>query len=380
MQMKNKVFNIIKKIVASALFLSILFATLVQLSYLFRYEEKERAGMIINHFYAEDKNTIDVAWVGSSGIYRYFIPSVMYHESGVTSTIFAYPAMPFEVSEFAVDEIEKTQSPKLYVIELRRLYNTLYDLEMGDSKKGMITTKKHHISGLLSTMPVSLNRAKIINKTVTQYIEEDELDWQFEFMRTHYNWENLSAENIETYLDDHIFKRDEYKQKSKNKYKISYTTNKVKPQVKPDLASFTEERTVEKDFLEPLDSLIKYIKKHNLNALFITTPYPISDIANAYETAMENYLKEQEMAYLDCNEYFDEIGLDFSTDFYDDKHTNLAGSIKFSKFVSAYLCENFGLKPTELDEKNKNEWENAYTLWYDEVATPGLKKIKEAKK
>ena len=376
--MKKKVFDIIKKIVASAVFLSILFTVLVQMSYLFRYEEKEKSVEILNHFYAEDKNTVDVAFVGSSGIYRFFIPALMHHETGITSAMYAYPAFPFEVTKFAIDEFEKTQSPKLYVVEIRRLYSELNYAESGN-KKDLITTKLHHISGMLSGMPVSLNRAGVINKTITKYTDDNELDWQFEYMRTHYNWKDLKLNDIIVYLNNHFLKRDEYKEQNKNKYKVSRMATGVEPMKKPDLSSFTAERTMSKEDLEPLDELLDYISKKNLNVLFITTPFPISETANAYETFVQNYLAEKGIPYLDCNEYYDEIGLDFSTDFYDNKHTNLAGSIKFTKFISSYIAEHFNLQPTELNEKMKGEWTNAYTLWNDEIAIPGLKKIKEGK-
>ena len=147
---------------------------------------------------------------------------------------------------------------------------------------------------------------------------------------------------------------------------------------KPDLASYTAERTVSKEDLEPLDDLLRYIKKNNLNVLFVSTPFPIDEISYAYEKYVEAYLSEKGFSCLNCNKLYDEIGLDFSTDFYDDRHCNLLGSIKFSKYISSYLTDVVGIKPSELSAELKSEWDTAYTLWYDEKAVPGIEKIKES--
>ena len=378
--MKKKVFDIIKKVVASVVFLAILFTGLAQLSYLFRYEEKDKSISILSHFYAEEKNTADIVMIGSSATYRYYIPALMYHETGMSSILFSYPAFPFEAIKDGIDEVNKTQKPKLYILELRRLFHILYTRDNGSLfKDTTIATNTSYLSGLINSMPVSLNRAQMINKTITTYTNDDELDWQFDYMRTHNNWKDLKLNDIIVYLNNHFLKRDEYKEQGKNVYKISRTSTHVEPMVKPDFSKYKAQVKLTEEDLKPLNELIDFIRKENLNVLFVSTPYPIPEIAYAYENLLQDYLKEQGMNYIDCNEYYDEIGLNFPTDFYDEKHTNLAGSIKFTKFISSYILDNFDLKPSELSEKMKKEWDNAYTLWYDEVAVPGLEKINNAK-
>ena len=63
--------------------------------------------------------------------------------------------------------------------------------------------------------------------------------------------------------------------------------------------------------------------------------------------------------FLDMNQYFDEIGIDFNTDYYDKSHMNLVGSEKVSNFFGNYLLNNYNLDLSQ--EKNISEnWNSKY--------------------
>lgn len=378
-QMKSKIFQCMKKIVGCVVFLSILLGILSQSSYFFRYEEHDSSMDMLNSFYAEEKNSIDVALVGSSATYRYYAPALMYHKTGLTVGMYAYHTVPFEVIRYAIDEVEKTQKPKLYIIELRRLYQNLYIEEIGkineEHTKGIYRSS---LTGLVSCMPLSFNRAAIIKKTIPKYLGDNEFNWQFEYMRTHENWKKITVEDFVSRFNKWILKKDDARIKEKDKYKISRLVSKVKPTSTPNIDSFDEVRSIEDDDLRALDDLIKYIKKHKLNVLFVSTPYPITEIAFAYEKFAEDYLIKNNIPYLNCNRMYKEIGIDFQTDFYDDRHCNISGALKFTDFISDYIKNEMGIQPEEKTKEIKAEWDKAYELWYEKKAVPGLKKYNEA--
>ena len=72
------------KTVASVLIFLFLLVTIINfLGPLLRPEGQDFDGW--HYFYAEDKNSLNAVMIGSSAIYRYWIPAQAYEEQGFTS-------------------------------------------------------------------------------------------------------------------------------------------------------------------------------------------------------------------------------------------------------------------------------------------------------
>ena len=52
-------------------------------------------------------------------------------------------------------------------------------------------------------------------------------------------------------------------------------------------------------------------------------------------------MKKNGLTYFEMNDYLDEIGIDGSTDFYDDGHLNTTGANKTTDFMEEYLMEHY---------------------------------------
>ena len=74
---------------------------------------------IFNAFYAEKKDTIDAVYLGTSATNRYFIGPLAYEETGLAEFDLAAMGMPLIFMQNLMKEVEKTQDPALYIIELR---------------------------------------------------------------------------------------------------------------------------------------------------------------------------------------------------------------------------------------------------------------------
>ena len=72
-------------------------------------------------FYAEPKDTIDVMYLGTSASNRYFVGPLAYEEEGMTCFTIATMGMPMFFVPDLIDEVQKTQDPQLYIIEMRWL-------------------------------------------------------------------------------------------------------------------------------------------------------------------------------------------------------------------------------------------------------------------
>ena len=62
------------------------------------------------------------------------------------------------------------------------------------------------------------------------------------------------------------------------------------------------------------------------------------------------------------NDYLEDVDFDYSTDFYNSKHVNIAGAKKATSFIAAYLKDNYGLQ-SQLTDGQKQSWTDACSAW-----------------
>lgn len=121
---------------------------------------------------------------GSSALYRYLNSPLLWKQQGITSYGIATAAQPVYVIPSLIDEVEKTQSPQLYIIETRRFTDT--DNEV---------IKENRLRQIADNMKVSWNRFKMVTELTEGF--EDRLSYGFDLIKYHGNWENLTEESWE---------------------------------------------------------------------------------------------------------------------------------------------------------------------------------------
>lgn len=381
----RKVYLVIKNIILCSLFFAILVNIFAFFAPLYRYEEDYLSTGTLDTFYAQDKGSVDVVFVGASSVYRFFVPTVLYKEHEITSMNFATAGMPAECMSGVINEVVEKQSPKLVVVELRDYIKWLdrdgqeeYEDETWDAKR------ESFISRLVNNMPPSLNRAKIIHDSVPSVLEQNELEWQFEYYKTHNNWENFNFYDYKEYIEKQLSGKKEVRNiegKYKyEKYKGASVVSSVTYNETVDNSNNNEIREIAEENLTPLKNMVSAAKKCGTKVLFITTPYPESSERVGFENYIEKYLADEGLDFLNCNKLYKEIGIDFSSDFYDDKHVNTLGAYKVTDYFGNYLVENYNLEKTKLNENQQKEWQEASDLWYKEIYKPGVEKIKNTVK
>ena len=84
---------------------------------------------------------------------------------------------------------------------------------------------------------------------------------------------------------------------------------------------------------------------------YITTPEDQRTYNRITEIAAENGL-----IFINYNEYYDAIGLDFEKDFHDDSHLNYWGSCKFTEYLGAFL-ESYDRVPDRRGQEGYESWD-----------------------
>ena len=113
-----------------------------------------------------------------------------------------------------------------------------------------------------------------------------------------------------------------------------------------------------------LIELLEYIKTTNYNYLFIVSPYIETEKHKENFNYISEIIKKYGYDFLDCNDYYEEIQLDFSTDFYDSAHVNILGAEKYTNFLTKYIKENYNLPDRRGEYK---DWEALLSNWNKEV-------------
>lgn len=126
----------------------------------------------VKGFYAEEENTLDVVFVGSSQMYADMAPAVLFHEYGITSYDFCANEQPMWISYYYIKEALKHQNPKVIVLDVFTVYGEDYEDE------GVT-----HIN--LDDLPLSLNKLAAIRDSVPEGLR---YSYYFPLAKYHNTW------------------------------------------------------------------------------------------------------------------------------------------------------------------------------------------------
>lgn len=323
-----------KGIFGSAVFIAIGLALAIMASYVLRPTDDSFYRSKIAGFYEEERNSLDIIGFGSSALYRYVNSPLLYDLTGITSYMYATPGQSIYAIEHMIDETSKTQTPKLLIIETRKFVRV-----------SARQVKENRFRLITDNMNYSWNRFSLINSLIEGW--DERLPYYFDIMLYHENWENLTADNFR-YFDN----------KEPIPSKSWFNIDRNKPIIRPELDQVTEEVPIAEEPQKTLYSLMEKCKEKNVDVLFVATPWQIGEEHEKENNWLKRVVEENGFQFLDANRYYDEIGLDFDVDFYNENHTNTIGAKKFTEFIAEYIMEHYDLKPDYSDEVIKS-WEKA---------------------
>lgn len=294
---------------------------------------------VFETFYGLPEDSIDVILLGGSAIREYYITTEAYMHSGIASYALATGNQPFAATKYLIKEVEKSQSPQLYVVDIRML---IYD-EYDDAAIRRVTDSMNYSWNRIELINVLLNRSEkgkeVINPTY--------LDHYLMFPMYHSQWEDALEVN----------KSDECVWMGYNIYdyiepfdRLSMETLEAEP-----VAISNNNEQVLRDFLD-------YCKTVDSEVMFISVPSNYG----SKEFGKMNYAKEiiEDAGYdvLDLNYYVDEMGIDYSHDFKDYYHVNVWGAVKFTDYISDYIMKRYEFSDCRNNEEY-NVWEENYALF-----------------
>lgn len=326
-------------------FIIIFLVLLVAISYMVRTngDVKDR----FSGFYAERKDTLDIVMIGSSPVFPYYVAPKLWGETGIAMYPLSSNMQRPIAMRYLVEEAEKSQSPDLYIFEMR-----MFTIEDEGLCENMAYTR-----GVTDNMRYSRLRHETIRAMVPKEDEEGRISYDLDIMKYHTNWKMLVLPSEWANMA----------YRKKNPLKGYTFKDEVGPQPMPECGNAGGVAEIPKEQEGYLRELLSYLNQEGKDALFIVSPYGES----LEEQRMFNYMEEIVETYgypfLNMNNYYEEIGIVFEEDFADyGSHTNAVGAEKCTDFLRGYLLEHYEFTDRRGDTDYRS-WDEAYELWKGEM-------------
>lgn len=272
-----------------------------------------------------EKNSINVCYIGTSNSDVAINPNIIDEAAGCNSFNYSVTGLRIEYLYYRLIDLLKTQKPGLLVIDTT----------------AFIPIERDTIDLLLrwtfNPLPFSLNKLNGINDFVyfqdrlhylssysyhSRIFELEDEDWEKAFNLFDYNesdkgWRNMGEIGMEN--EDNYFST--------------------------DLSTVTEERAITPEQKEYLDKILAITSENNIQILFVTVPYKVTQNFTAIEnTKVNNYLRNnyssENINFLDMNTMYGELEFDYEY-MVDEGHVNKKGSDIVSNYLADYIKSNY---------------------------------------
>ncbi|MCQ2456211.1 MAG: fibronectin type III domain-containing protein [Clostridia bacterium] len=280
-------------------------------------------------FYDEPDDKLDGVYIGSSTTYAFWQPNTAWDHYGITVIPLSIPDMPAASLKYMIKEGRKTQPDALYIINLNSFRSAVPDT--------------NHFHFMTDFMKFSLNKIDMVNDLGKRSDIEwyDRLEFLFPVIRFHSNWSNLYKDAVTPEPD--LLKGG-----------VHYSTYLSYVKDVTGMYNYSEETSeIDAEKADILEGLLSYCEEDDVNVLFILAPQAdLNDESHAELNAIAKVTEERGFPTLNLVNKIDEIGLDTTLDFYNGKHTNIHGSLKFTKYLCEYLTENYDFE----DKRGREEY------------------------
>lgn len=296
-------------------------------------------------FYLEDKDSLDVVFLGGSEVFSDFSSAQAYDEYGFTSYPYAVRSNSVTLWKYELKEILKRQSPKLIVVETN---GALY----GDK----VMLLDSNFRRVADNIPLSLNKIEMVNAFGT----EGALSYYFPIIKYHDNWERWK-----TTLRGAKNSLAMYRQGTAYLKGASVHSGKYKVNGLIDVEGDTSETKLDPLAEKSLKEFLQYCTDNHIdNVMFVRFPHCMTEEEENYPRYQRNnaaakIIESYGFDYLDMDHLLDEMDLKPEEDFFNGEHMNARGMKKMTAWLGKYLVDKYAIEPIPQTEKNTARWQRS---------------------
>lgn len=339
---KNKKENIIR-IIGFISFICILFKVFCSVTYLFRNAGSDRTHIVG----IKCESDLDMVYIGGSAAFVYWEPLKAWSDCGFTSYNFATNSIQAENIKAYIEETERYHKPNLYVIGARAFQ--YYEDEQVEAGLRNGSDSMDITSPARYDMLNSYFDNRIIDENT------DILSYYLDIAKYHTNTENLESGEAWGFINN--------EGTSPNK---GWEWMDLYAYLNEPKDFYTDERAdLPENAMKTLDELLEYCVNEDLNVLFVVCPYVITREDQAKYNTIKDRVEKSGFRFLNTNEYYREMNLDFSTDFYHSSHVNLFGASKYTAFLEDYIVQNYDM-PDHRTDSSYSAWDDDADRFFEE--------------
>lgn len=310
-------------------------------------------------FYELEKDSLEVAFYGSSVIAAAIDPFQLYEEYGISAYNMGVMSQPMIGTYFWFKETLKTQDLKLAVIEI---------------KSGGRSTEKSEEKARKSYdyMKWGINKIQYALEYKDYHRKADGANnvnlWSYLFPLNlyHTRWSELTYDDYDFFLGNN----DSYtkgfallseKFVDKSSFDLQKENEGLYDGFEIDTDEQEEPNAINADYLE---RLIKLADKKGVQLLFVKTP------DTSWNVTQHNYISsvadENNIEFIDFNlkKYNEELEFDYSEDAADTVHVNMLGAKKITNYLGNYISKNYSLTDFRKNENSvKQDFEKNKTYY-----------------
>ena len=298
----------------------------------------------VKGFYLEDKDSVDVVFMGQSDIYSGICPGKLYEEYGLTSYDYA-AASQVNLWKSQLIEILNQQNPQYIIIEIN---GVVYgdDEELDDS-----LGHRSYLDG----MPMSINKIDTLHSL---NLKESPLSYYFPLIKYHGELQNSMKMLRETLY---------YQKQGFAALRGFNTQTQVDENKDTFMVDYSKQLPLTVRREELLIEFLEFCKANKVNNIIFTRfPHKIMReemVDRAYRgNRAEAIIKEYGFDFIHLERDYQDAKIDPNTDYYNDDHLNIYGAKKLTHYWGELLTTKYDVTHNELSDKQKNEWN--YTVDY----------------
>ena len=277
----------------------------------------------VEGFYAEEKDSLDFVFVGSSQMFTSVVPAVLWEEYGITSYDFGANEQPMYLSYYYIKEALKYQSPKAIILEVSYCNAPDYTHE------GV-----HHIN--LDDLRMGATKLEAIFDIIPA---GERFPYIFELAKYHDTWATLDKDSLEYITED-----------KHNPYK-GYTPSRDGfadgGKFNEEIAKITEKSELAELSVTYMEKIIELCKEENVDLLFLKTP-------NDHIQNQPDYNAVGEIADAHGIPY-----LDLNREMKGQLHNHVFHAETITKRIGQWLTELY-----EVEDKRNNP---QFAVWHEDA-------------
>lgn len=332
------------KLVGFIVFMVIIIKVFCSVTYLFR-----GTGLDRNNIVGIENEKLDMVYIDGSAATMYWQPLKAWNDCGFTSYNYATHMIQAENIKAYLEEARKSQNPELFVIGVRAFEYYSDEEEEAGLRRGS--------DGMDIT---SISRYKLIN----EYFSNRDISaythiapYYFDIEKYHTNTGNLASPEAWSLINNKGVSPDKGWEWFAS-YKYIDTPVDFDTEVRADLLPNCKKILID---------LLEYCREEELKVIFVVSPYQIFEWQQEKYNTIGDIIESYGFDFINTNLCYNEMGIDFSTDFADGSHVNLFGAEKYTEFLEKYILDNYDM-PDHRGDEEYSLWNEDYKRFVEERA------------